>query len=519
MRHLRTGAKKRYSSQIEDESQRAESPDEVRLAARALAYLFLSGATIGLLSLLLPHPPKADVAGLYSNVALAYAGGIGLLASVSRIRPWMLQVALGAGSLLITRAVLLSGVNVSFYTVWFIWVGLYAFFFFTRAVAAGHVAFVSVLYGATLVDDTPSSPVARWLTTVATLIVAGVFIDMLVRRARRQATVAAESAEAMAQVTELAHGLAALSDAGAARKALCEGAQLVSRAARVALWEPDAERPGLQLTATVGEDRDQAQVARPPAGVAQAFAAGYPVGEQPAPHRGSWARVSGDDGTGGATLSQPVVRERLTVGVLEFHWEDPTTLREPSITALADLLAVEAAVTLQRVALLAELEAIARTDELTGLPNRRAWQEQLPLELTRADRSQTPLSVAMLDLDHFKRYNDSQGHQRGDGLLKQVAGAWGFELRPTDVLSRYGGEEFALALPECPLEEAVEVVERLRTAIPDGQTCSAGIASWDGSETAAELLGRADNELYRAKRSGRNQSAVATTPAAGTPIT
>jgi diguanylate cyclase (GGDEF)-like protein len=114
----------------------------------------------------------------------------------------------------------------------------------------------------------------------------------------------------------------------------------------------------------------------------------------------------------------------------------------------------------------------------------------------------------MLDLDHFKRYNDRQGHQAGDRLLKRVAGAWTAELRATDILVRYGGEEFALALPGCGLEDATTTVERLRAVIPSGQTCSAGIAAWDGEELATELLDRADRALYEAKRSGRDRTVL-----------
>jgi diguanylate cyclase (GGDEF)-like protein len=115
----------------------------------------------------------------------------------------------------------------------------------------------------------------------------------------------------------------------------------------------------------------------------------------------------------------------------------------------------------------------------------------------------------MLDLDHFKRYNDQQGHQAGDRLLKRLAGAWSTELRATDILVRYGGEEFALALPGCEIEDAMATVERLRRVIPSGQTCSAGIACWDGEELGSELLDRADRALYEAKRSGRDRTVLA----------
>jgi diguanylate cyclase (GGDEF)-like protein len=187
----------------------------------------------------------------------------------------------------------------------------------------------------------------------------------------------------------------------------------------------------------------------------------------------------------------------------------PYSSQDPPAVAMAGLLAVEASVTLQRLELLAKLEEIAQTDELTGLPNRRAWDERLPAELVRASRGRESLSLAMLDLDHFKHYNDTHGHQAGDRLLKQVASLWSDELRQTDILARYGGEEFALALPACPLDHAVKIVESFRTAIPDGQTCSAGLATWDGTETAEELLDRADRALYQAKRAGRDRSATA----------
>lgn len=95
----------------------------------------------------------------------------------------MLHVAVAIGALLITRAVVLSGEAVSFYSAWFIWIGLYTFYFFGRRAAACHVTLVAALYAATLAHDPPSSPIARWLTTVATLIVAGVFIATLVRHA------------------------------------------------------------------------------------------------------------------------------------------------------------------------------------------------------------------------------------------------------------------------------------------------------------------------------------------------
>ncbi|MCW3038137.1 MAG: putative signaling protein [Solirubrobacterales bacterium] len=155
------------------------------------------------------------------------------------------------------------------------------------------------------------------------------------------------------------------------------------------------------------------------------------------------------------------------------------------------------------------LEQTVRLDHLTGLPNRRAWDERLQEEIGRARRDERPLMIAMIDIDHFKRVNDQHGHAVGDRLLKQAALSWQRALRPTDVLSRYGGEEFALALPGCFPIEARAVVRRLMAATPSGHTCSVGITQWDGAESPDQVLGRADQAMYAAKTAGRACAVVA----------
>jgi diguanylate cyclase (GGDEF)-like protein len=159
----------------------------------------------------------------------------------------------------------------------------------------------------------------------------------------------------------------------------------------------------------------------------------------------------------------------------------------------------------ERAELLAKLEEVVRTDDLTGLPNRRAWDEELERELARAGRTGESLCVALLDLDRFKEYNDRQGHQAGNRLLEEISALWRQRLRATDTLARYGGEEFAVGLPNCDPGTATELIERLREVMPGHETCSAGLVCWDESESAAALIGRADAALYRAKESGRNR--------------
>jgi diguanylate cyclase (GGDEF)-like protein len=156
-----------------------------------------------------------------------------------------------------------------------------------------------------------------------------------------------------------------------------------------------------------------------------------------------------------------------------------------------------------------QVRDLARSDELTGLPNRRAWNDELPRALERARRNRTPVTVAFLDLDHFKRYNDTHGHPAGDRLLKAAAAAWHSALRDVDVLARYGGEEFVVLLPGAGPAEAGQALARALEATPMGQTFSAGVALWDGAETSDELLQRADAALYAAKAEGRNRIALA----------
>jgi diguanylate cyclase (GGDEF)-like protein/PAS domain S-box-containing protein len=156
-----------------------------------------------------------------------------------------------------------------------------------------------------------------------------------------------------------------------------------------------------------------------------------------------------------------------------------------------------------------ELRRRADHDSLTGVPNRRRWDEELERELFRARRAGADLCVAILDIDGFKPYNDERGHQAGDRLLREAASAWRSVLRATDVLARLGGDEFAVALPGTAEHDHAPIIDRLRRALPPGPTCSAGVASWNGFESAEALLERADQALYDAKRRGGDRTALA----------
>lgn len=165
----------------------------------------------------------------------------------------------------------------------------------------------------------------------------------------------------------------------------------------------------------------------------------------------------------------------------------------------------------------AEIQQMAETDDLTRLPNRRSTLKRMRDEIKRAQRYRQPLSIVLLDLDHFKSVNDTHGHPAGDTVLKQTAQILQEAIRETDFFGRYGGEEFLGILAQTDLLGAGVIAERLRRAIEgasfakgEGEslhmTASLGAATWrHGQDTEERLIGRADDALYRAKEAGRNQ--------------
>lgn len=179
------------------------------------------------------------------------------------------------------------------------------------------------------------------------------------------------------------------------------------------------------------------------------------------------------------------------------------------------LLAGEAGDILTRQEQLTALTLTARTDALTGVANRRHWDEVLEATLAAAAGPGSRVTLALIDLDHFKTFNDTHGHPAGDRMLVAAANAWRAHLRAEDLLARYGGEEFAILLPGCALSEAGPVLGRVRTSTPQEQTCSIGAAEWDGTESGAHLVQRADQALYRAKEDGRDR--LVTAPSAPAP--
>jgi diguanylate cyclase (GGDEF)-like protein/PAS domain S-box-containing protein len=351
--------------------------------------------------------------------------------------------------------------------------------------------------------------IAIELTMAATTSTRGIRFNIFARditerlereRERREET---EALAVLADVTSrLARGL----DDVLLRDQLCEAAATIAGAANAALFVPHPDG-GLQATgASEPSLRGLVIAADAHSLTLEAFRTGTPHYEADAAATG-WSLAARHQGRSVAT--QPVILDGRCIGVLAVYW---TTVR-PELGVrtgrLLGLLVHEASTAFARTALFARLAEQSRTDALTGVLNRRALDDELHLAMLNARRDDTRLSVAVLDLDHFKAYNDGHGHSAGDALLKGACASWSAMLRSGDVLARFGGEEFVVVLPGCATSDAHALVDRLRGETPGGQTCSAGVATWDGKEAVGDLIVRADRALYRAKDQGRDMVCLA----------
>jgi diguanylate cyclase (GGDEF)-like protein len=209
----------------------------------------------------------------------------------------------------------------------------------------------------------------------------------------------------------------------------------------------------------------------------------------------------------------PLLADGEPLGVVLAEWGRGRRARIPAVTF--DTLAQSAsqtAVALRNAALLAEVEYLATRDGLTRLPNRRLFEETLHRELARSYRRKSPLSLVVLDVDHFKDVNDTAGHLTVDAVLREVGGALVRNTKGSDLAARYGGDEFVVLLPDCSGADALRVAERLRAAVASEVTAapvtvSAGVGEMPGNAGDGErLVASADAALYAAKREGRNRS-------------
>jgi diguanylate cyclase (GGDEF)-like protein len=217
----------------------------------------------------------------------------------------------------------------------------------------------------------------------------------------------------------------------------------------------------------------------------------------------------------GSLFMMPLFYEKELLGILVFLSPVPNAIR-PYQIELLKVLGNQASSSLANAKFHAEIEKMAITDGLTGLFNHRNFQEKLTAEFRRLERFSAPLSLLLIDIDFFKKINDTYGHPAGDEVLREVAGVIRETIRNVDIPARYGGEEFAALLPGTNHEGALKMAERLRETIAERRfriegkelrvSVSIGAATSPHDAGAKEeLVEKADKALYNAKRNGRNR--------------
>ena len=435
--------------------------------ARILGGLLVAAAGLVALSLALPHPQVADLTDLIAIAAAMLGGGLLCFAFAPRLPIWATHAVL-AGTVALTGLLIYeSGVAAGQYGAVFVWAMLIAAYYFPRRVAVAHLTWLLAVYATvlTMVGSTAGySAFTRWVFSAVSLSMVTVLTSEIVSR-RGRADLRAR------RFFDLSHDmLCTANTAGyfielnsAWERSLGYSEEELCARPFVDLVHPEDRKRTEEEAASLFEGRE---------------AAGFEN------------RCLAKDGS--------------------WHWLRWSSTLAPDesliyarATDVTELKRVES----EREELLTEVKFLARSDALTGLPNRRTLDEQLPREMARARRAAAPLCLAIIDVDRFKAYNDVHGHLAGDVVLRNCAVAWDSQLRGEDTIVRYGGEEFLVLLPNCSLGQAAEIVERLRAATPDEQTCSAGLACWDFAESIDDLLERADAALYTAKGRGRDRLA------------
>jgi diguanylate cyclase (GGDEF)-like protein len=349
----------------------------------------------------------------------------------------------------------------------------------------------------------PAYPPTQYRSALLAVVVDGIIglaSQRLVGRVREEAAEARARERMLEQVGEAVY---VLSDSARPRAEVCESAMRISNASCAFLYEPVPGTEQLACSVAAGVTLST------PGPVVERRSAAYRamdtgrsvlVTEDVAAQDGLpdlWEAA----GRPPSMLFQPLRHRDARLGALVIGWPGAVRADGPRATVIA-MLAREVAAVISRADTLDQLNDEALTDPLTGLPNRRAWDRQL----TRVAAAGQRLTVCLLDLDHFKQFNDQHGHPAGDRLLKETAVRWRHQLRAGDFLARIGGEEFGVLFPDADPGSAMQVAARLRASITHDRTCSAGIATQHGDESPEVVIARADAALYHAKTHGRDQT-------------
>jgi diguanylate cyclase (GGDEF)-like protein len=350
----------------------------------------------------------------------------------------------------------------------------------------------------------PSTQYRAALLAVAVSSIIGLATQRLVEAVRERAAEARRREQTLEELTVVVRGLF---DSEDARTDVCGAAKTIGEASVAVLYEPVQGGEAMRPTAFAGVEDDEDEFGEveisleQPSAVREVLHTGRSllITEKAGARVGS-VELWEASGKPESVLYEPLLHKAETIGVLVVGWPGPVRA-DGSRVRVVELLAHEATAVLTRADTLSELSDQASTDPLTGLPNRRAWDARLAEALDES----ASFTVAMLDFDLFKDYNDTYGHPAGDRLLKETAAMWREHLRGGDLLARLGGEEFGLLLFNCNPDCAIDVLERLRAAVYHDRTCSVGFAVHQSEESAEQVMARVDAALYEAKESGRDR--------------
>ncbi|MGH2989774.1 MAG: putative bifunctional diguanylate cyclase/phosphodiesterase [Solirubrobacterales bacterium] len=456
--------------------------------ARALSWMFIAGAALALVALPLSgYLSDAETVGVLVVCMLGFVAAFAIQVSWRRLPPWAYHVLLALGAVMVTAGIYLARDRPGDAELLYIWVVLYASYFFTRAQAAGHIALIAALYAAVLpTTEGNSSHPALWLLNLGTLVVTAILVSALKERLNRRIEEKERSERELerslavlrATLESTADGILVVDDEGS----------IVSLNGRFQeMWRiPDevvsARDDDKALTFVLDQLADPDQFlskvrelySRPEAESYDVllFKDGRVFERYSRPQRGSDGRVFGR--------------------VWSFR---DVTEREHVQT---------------------QLRHLADHDVLTGLLNRRRFEDELERQVAYDARYRTGGAVLVLDLDDFKEINDTLGHSAGDAVISSVASLLRTRLRASDTLARLSGDEFAVLLPQATEDQArrtaadlLDAVRHLRNVFGGQQvrvTTSIGVAPLAGAgiRTADELLVRADVAMYEAKEAGRD---------------
>ncbi len=458
--------------------------------ARVLAYFFLAGSGLGLfLIAFLPLAPLTDRAGLTGVLSFAAVAGIVLLLAARHVPEWALVAGVAVGTVAISAGVALGHDAGSLgIQMFYVWVAFYAFYFFDNRVAVAQLVFIGVAYAVALVVAGVATTATQWVMTMGTLAVVSGMIAGLVRRLAMRETESAERMEALREAEERFRR--AFDDAPI-------GMALASLDGRYLRVNP-------ALAALTGYEVDEL----------------IGMGFRDITHQ--------ED-----LKSDLAAMEALLSGELEtyetekryVHAQGHVLWVQVNVTVVHDgdgaplhFVAQTQDVT-ERKRAQAELAHQALHDPLTGLPNRLLFLDRLEVALAHLGRRDGAVAVLFLDLDRFKLINDSHGHEVGDQVLMEMAGRLRGLLRPSDTLSRFGGDEFTILCEGVSDDEdAIAVAERIADALAEPVpladrevflSASIGIAlGRDRAMSAGALLRDADAAMYGAKERGRSRYAI-----------